>query len=68
MRSSRRNPRRVRGPGTLALHPTKGFRRISDRRARAAAKMPFVIDQWSLIGAVIGFGATPTASIRRITA
>jgi hypothetical protein len=54
MKSSRRNPRRVSGAGTLVLHPTKGFRRVSDQRARAAMKLPFMRLRWSLIGEAVG--------------
>lgn len=49
-RSTRRNPLRVRGEGYISLHPTKGYRRISEKRVRAAAKPPHMIRAWSLAG------------------
>lgn len=52
-RATRRNPLRARGPGFITVHPTKGFRRISDQRIRAQAKMPHQLLTWALIGAAV---------------
>lgn len=38
---------------SYTLHPTKGFRRVSGRRAEAQAKIPFFMVRWAQIAAAV---------------
>jgi hypothetical protein len=53
--ANRRSSAALRRPkatgGTLAYHPTKGHRRVSDLRVMAQAKLPFMRLKWAQLGA-----------------
>lgn len=51
--SSKRAPSRCKAPGVVAVHPTKGKRRVSFRRIAAQGRIARFVDIWSRLGAAV---------------
>lgn len=51
--SAKRALSRCKAPAVIAVHPTKGKRRISLRRVAAQGRIAAFVDIWSRLGASV---------------